>query len=156
MLPCSQDKKKNCTRSRKVSAAARASLYTRVSFRLPQLPGLCPWLCELVWARGCSAPVVWSAVCTGAQHSRSVSISLTWVMLEVVDADLWAWRCWWWWGSPCTPRGARRGWWPGGKGEEDGGADAAEPLLLVEHVVGLESVGLAPEGSWANSEDVFS
>lgn len=39
----------------------------------------------------------------------------------------------------------------------DGGADAAEPLLLVEHVVGLESVGLARRGVLeANSEDVFS
>ena len=39
----------------------------------------------------------------------------------------------------------------------DGGTDAAEPLLLVEHVVGLESVGLARRGILeANSEDVFS
>lgn len=39
----------------------------------------------------------------------------------------------------------------------DGTADAAEPLLLVEHVVGLESVGLAQTGVLeANSEDVFS
>lgn len=38
----------------------------------------------------------------------------------------------------------------------DGGADAAEPLLLVEHVVGLESVGLACRGVLeANAKDVF-
>jgi len=39
----------------------------------------------------------------------------------------------------------------------NGGADAVEPLLFVEHVIGLQGVGLAWRGVLeANSKDIFS
>lgn len=39
----------------------------------------------------------------------------------------------------------------------NGGADAVEPLLLVEHIIGLQSVGLAWRGVLeANPKDIFS